>query len=86
MSSPYGSQDSFTVGLCEEPDPFESSQTEGTEVVQGGVTSGVARHNPVEPQLQPEKLGFCRFPDWDEEKAYDEDGTVQCIASRGPCS
>ena len=46
---------------------------EGTEVVQGGVTSGVAEYNPVETQLQPEKLEFCQCPDWDKEKTYDED-------------
>ncbi|CZR65341.1 uncharacterized protein PAC_15241 [Phialocephala subalpina] len=65
MSSPCGSQDSFAVGLYKEPDPFESSQTEGTEVAQGGV-SGVARQNAIrkdpssqqQTQLQPEKLGF----------------------------
>jgi hypothetical protein len=81
MGSPYGSQDSFAVGLYEEPDQFEWTQQDGTEVVHRGVTPDITREDTVEidpscqqrTQLQPKTLGFCQPSDWDEGNLYDED-------------
>ncbi|KAM3064619.1 hypothetical protein ACMFMF_011893 [Clarireedia jacksonii] len=81
MTSPYGSQDSFAVGLYEQPDQFEWTQQDGTEVVHRGVTPDITREDTVETdpfcqqptQLQPKKLGFCQLSDWDEGNLYDED-------------
>ena len=71
MSSYCGSQDSFAVGLYEEPDQSESSQVETLGVV--GEKAAEKDPSQQQTQLQPEKLGFCQLTDWDKEKAYDED-------------
>jgi hypothetical protein len=81
MSSSYSSQDSFAFGLYEQPDQFEWTQQDGTQVDQGGVTPDITRANAVETdsscqqqtQLQAEKLEFCPLSDWDEGNLYDED-------------
>ncbi|TVY71304.1 hypothetical protein LSUE1_G004473 [Lachnellula suecica] len=81
MSSPYSSQDSFAFGLYEQPDRFDWTQQDGTEVVQERVAADITREDTVETdpfcqqrtQLPAEKLGFCPLSDWDEDNLYDED-------------
>jgi hypothetical protein len=61
--------------LYEQPDQFDWTQREDTEVAQGGVSPDVTRENTVETdpfsqqqtQLQPKKFGFCQIPDWNKD-------------------